>query len=181
MNDYWLNVALVIALVILNGLLSGSEAAFISLREGQLRELAHHGGRRSRAAVRLAREPNRYLTTIQLGITLAGFFASATAAVTLAQPLTGLLSFLGPAAAPGVSVAAVTVVVAGVTLVAGELAPKRLGMQYARRWAVVAAAPLTALSTVAAPVAWVLSRATDLVVRILGGDPAVGREEATVD
>lgn len=181
MNDYWLNVALVAALVLVNGLLSGSEAAFISLREGQLRELEHRGGRRNHTVVGLAREPNRYLATIQLGITLAGFLASATAAVTLAEPLAPVLSFLGPGAQTAVSIAVVTVVLAGVTLVFGELAPKRLAMQYARRWALVVAAPLSALSAVAAPIAWILGRATDLVVRILGGDPAVGREELTIE
>jgi putative hemolysin len=181
MNDYWLNVALVAALILVNGLLAGSEAAFISLREGQLRELEHRGGRRNLTVVGLAREPNRYLATIQLGITLAGFFASATAAVTLAEPLAPLLGFLGDGAQTAVSIAVVTVAVAGVTLVFGELAPKRLAMQYARRWALVVASPLSALSTVAAPIAWVLGRATDLVVRILGGDPAVGQEELTID
>lgn len=103
MNDYWLNVALVAALILVNGLLAGSEAAFISLREGQLRELEHRGGRRNLTAVGLAREPNRYLATIQLGITLAGFFASATAAVTLAEPLAPLLGFLGAGAQTAVS------------------------------------------------------------------------------
>ncbi|MDY6869108.1 MAG: hemolysin family protein [Actinomycetota bacterium] len=181
MNDYWLNVALVAALILVNGLLAGSEAAFISLREGQLRELEHRGGRRNLTVVGLAREPNRYLATIQLGITLAGFFASATAAVTLAEPLAPLLGFLGTGAQTAVSVAVVTVAVAGVTLVLGELAPKRLAMQYARRWALVVASPLSALSAVAAPIAWVLGRATDLVVRILGGDPAVGQEEPTIE
>ncbi|BBZ06532.1 membrane protein [Mycolicibacterium doricum] len=181
MNDYWSNVALVAALVLVNGLLSGSEAAFISLREGQLRELEHRGGRRDHTVVRLAREPNRYLATIQLGITLAGFFASAAAAVTLAEPLAPLLSFLGAGARTPVSIAVVTVAVAGVTLVFGELAPKRLAMQNARRWALAVASPLSALSAVAAPIAWLLGKATDLVVQSLGGDPAVGREELTVE
>ncbi|BBZ62247.1 hemolysin family protein [Mycolicibacterium monacense] len=181
MSDYWLNVALVFALILVNGLLAGSEAAFISLREGQLRELEHRGGRRDLTVVGLAREPNRYLATIQLGITLAGFFASATAAVTLAEPLAPLLGFLGAGAQTAVSIAVVTVLVAGVTLVFGELAPKRLAMQYARRWALVVASPLSAMSAVAAPIAWVLGRATDLVVRILGGDPAVGQEELTIE
>lgn len=180
MSHYWPQVALVVALVVVNGLLAGSEAAYISLREGQLREIERRATRRSRVVVRLVREPNRFLATIQLGITLAGFLASATAAVTLAEPLVARLSFLGDAAEI-VGVTLVTLLVAIFTLVVGELAPKRLAMQYARRWAVVVAMPLEVLSVMARPVVWVLGRATDVVVRLLGGDPSASREELTVE
>lgn len=178
MTGYWLDLALVGVLVLVNGLLSGSEAAFISLGEGQLREMERRGGRSDRIVVRLAREPNRFLATIQLGITLAGFLASATAAVSLAQPLESRLQFLGGAAAP-VSIAAVTILVTASTLVVGELAPKRLGMQYARRWAALVAPVLRALAIAATPVVWALGQATDIVVRLLGGDPDVGKGEMT--
>ena len=180
MTGYWPQVALVVALVVVNGVLAGSEAAYISLREGQLHEFERRGTRRGRVVVRLAREPNRFLVTIQLGITLAGFLASATAAVTLAEPLIARLTFLG-VAAEVVGVAAVTVLVAIFTLVAGELAPKRLAMQHARRWAIVVATPLEVLSAAARPVVWLLGKATDGVVRLFGGDPNVGREELTVE
>ncbi|WP_333891560.1 hemolysin family protein [Mycolicibacterium gadium] len=180
MTHYWPEIALVVALVVVNGVLAGSEAAYISLREGQLHEFERRGSRRGRAVVRLAREPNRFLATIQLGITLAGFLASATAAVTLAEPLIARLSFLGDAAEI-VGITVVTVLVAIFTLVVGELAPKRLAMQHARRWAVLIATPLEVLSVAARPVVWLLGKATDVVVRLLGGDPSVGREELTVD
>lgn len=180
MTHYWPQVALVVALVVVNGLLAGSEAAYISLRDGQLREFERRGTRRDRVVVRLAREPNRFLTTIQLGITLAGFLASATAAVTLAEPLVARLSFLGDAAEV-VGITAVTVVVVVFTLVVGELAPKRLAMQHSRRWAIAVATPLEVLSTVMRPVVWLLGKVTNVVVRLLGGDPSAGREELTVD
>ncbi|AFM15841.1 CBS domain-containing protein [Mycolicibacterium chubuense NBB4] len=180
MTDHRVAFALVVVLISINGLLSGSEAAFISLREGQLRELERRGGRRDQLVVRLAREPNRFLATIQLGITLAGFLASATAAVTLASPLMVVLGFLG-GAAQVVSIAVVTVIVTASTMVIGELAPKRLAMQYARRWALLVASPLKVLSTMAAPVVWLLGTATDVVVRLVGGDPRVKREELTFD
>lgn len=180
MTDYWPQVALVLVLIVVNGLLAGSEAAYISLREGQLREFERRGRGRERVVVRLAREPNRFLATIQLGITLAGFLASATAAVTLAEPLVARLSFLGDAA-EAVGITVVTLLVAILTLVVGELAPKRLAMQHARRWAVVVAMPLEVLAAAARPVVWFLGKATDVVVRLLGGDPHVGREELTVE
>ena len=95
MSGYWLDVALIAVLILVNGVLVGSEIALISLREGQLRALERRGTRRDRTLVRLARDPNRYLGTIQLGITLAGYLASAIAAVTLARPLVSSLNFLG--------------------------------------------------------------------------------------
>ena len=128
MSGYWLDIALVGALVLLNAVFAGSEMALVSLREGQLRQLERTGGARGQRLVRLARDPNRFLATIQIGITLAGFLASATAAVSLAEPLVPRVDFLGSAAEP-VVVAAVTLVLAFVTLVLGELAPKRLAMQ----------------------------------------------------
>ncbi|MFC4017476.1 hemolysin family protein [Micromonospora sp. GCM10011542] len=172
-------LALVAVLVLVNAALSGSEMAMVTLREGQLRQL----GRRSRAGdrlVRLARDPNRYLATIQLGITLAGFLASAAAAVSLAQPLVGPLGFLGAAARP-TAVLLVTVALTFVTLVIGELAPKRLAMQRAERWALVSAGPLNLLAQLSRPAVWLLSKATDLVVRLAGGDPRASREEMTED
>ena len=170
-------LALVAVLVLVNAALSGSEMALVTLREGQLRRL----GRRTRAGdrlVRLTRDPNRYLATIQLGITLAGFLASAAAAVSLAQPLVAPLGFLGAAARPA-AVLVVTVALTFVTLVLGELAPKRLAMQRAERWALVSARPLDLLARVSRPAVWLLSWATDVVVRLAGGDPRASREEMT--
>ncbi|MGC5022351.1 hemolysin family protein [Micromonospora sp. DT47] len=170
-------LALVGVLVLVNAALSGSEMAMVTLREGQLRRL----GRASRAGARLARlarEPNRYLATIQLGITLAGFLASAAAAVSLAEPLVAPLGFLGGAARP-VAVLLVTIVLTFVTLVVGELAPKRLAMQRAERWALLSAAPLDLAARLSRPAVWLLSRSTDLLVRVAGGDPRASREEVT--
>lgn len=170
-------LALVGLLVVLNAAFAGSEIALLSLREGQLARLSA-GSARGRALARLARDPNRFLSTIQIGITLAGFLASATAAVSLAEPLVEPLSFLGDAARP-VSIVAITIVLTFVTLVVGELAPKRLAMQRAEPWALAAARPLSLLARLAAPAIWLLSHATDLVVRLLGGDPDRDRQEVT--
>ncbi|MFS8097447.1 hemolysin family protein [Lentzea alba] len=170
MDGYGFNIALVGALVLVNALFAGSEMALISLREGQLRTLEREGGKGARTLVRLARDPNRFLATIQIGITLAGFLASATAAVSLAEPLVPLLGFLDGAAS-GAAVALVTIVLTFFTLVFGELAPKRLAMQYALRWALLVARPLDVLSTISRPAVWTLSAATNLVVRIFGGNP----------
>jgi len=168
MSGYWLDIALVGILVLLNAAFAGSEMALISLREGQLKQLERQGGARAMRLVRLARDPNRFLATIQIGITLAGFLASATAAVSLAEPLVPYLSALGSAAQP-VAVAGVTLVLTFLTLVFGELAPKRLAMQMALPWALTVARPLDLLSTVSRPAVALLGASTNAVVRLLGG------------
>ncbi|WP_324189126.1 hemolysin family protein [Nocardia otitidiscaviarum] len=172
----WSSLALVGALIMINGLFAGSEAALISLREGQIRELEQRGDRRSTTLVRLVRDPNRFLATIQIGITLAGFLASATAAVSMAERLAPALGLLGGAAEP-VAVASVTLALTYFTLVAGELAPKRLAMQYARSWALLMARPLDVLSRLSSPAVWLLGATTDLVVRTFGGDPNTPTEQ----
>jgi len=170
---------LLVVLIGINAVFAGSEIALVTLRDSQLDRLERQS-RTGRSLARLARDPNRFLSTTQVGITLAGFMASAIAAVTLADPLVGPLGFLGAAAKP-VAVMLVTLVLTFVTLVLGELAPKRLAMQRAERWGLVAARPLAMGARLAAPVVWVLGHATDGVVRLFGGDPHRHREEITRD
>jgi putative hemolysin len=170
-------LALVGFLIVLNAAFAGSEIALISLREGQLARLEQHSAR-GRALAKLARHPNRFLSTIQIGITLAGFLASATAAVALAEPLVEPLAFLGRGARPA-AIFTITLGLTFITLVFGELAPKRLAMQRAEGWALIAARPLTVLARITAPAIWLLSHSTDLTVRLFGGDPDRDRQEVT--
>lgn len=151
--------------------------ALVSLRESQLRRLEAESASGAVLA-RLARDPNRFLATIQIGITLAGFLASASAAVSLAEPLEEPLDVLGGAARP-VSIILVTIVLSYLTLVLGELAPKRLAMQRAERWGLLVARPLAGVAAFTRPAVWLLSHSTDVVVRLLGGDPDKEREEVT--
>jgi len=176
-NDVLPQLALVGVLVLLNAAFAGTELALVSLRDGQLQQLEKRSPSGAVLA-RLARDPNRFLATIQIGITLAGLLASAAAAVSLAEPLQERLGFLGGLAEPA-AIFLVTVVLAYVTLVFGELAPKRVAMQRAERWGLFAARPLAAMATLTRPAVWLLSRSTDLVVRVLGGDPSRQREDVT--
>ncbi|HLU52095.1 MAG TPA: hemolysin family protein [Acidimicrobiia bacterium] len=177
MDALWQQIALIVALVLLNALFAGAELALVSLRESQLRRFAARGGA-GKTLAELARDPNRFLATIQIVITLSGFFASASGAVTLAGPLADALGFLGNAAYP-VAVVVVTLLIAYFTLVVGELAPKRLAMQRAERWGLLVARPLAFISRVTRPVVWLLSESADLVVRLLGGDPRKRGQEMT--
>jgi putative hemolysin len=176
-SGLWLELGLVLVLVLVNAAFSGTEMALVSLREGQLQQLEQRSSTGALVA-RLARDPNRFLATIQVGITLAGFLASAAAAVSLAEPLERRLDFLG-GAARAVSIVVVTILLSYATLVIGELAPKRVAMQRAERWALLSARLLAAMATLTRPVVWLLSRSSDVVVRIMGGDPSVTREEVT--
>ena len=177
MTEVLPQLALVLVLVIVNAAFAGTELALVSLREGQLQRLEERSSTGA-LLVRLARQPNQFLATIQIGITLAGFLASAVAAVSLAEPLEGPLEFLGGAAEP-VAVVVVTLLLTYVTLVLGEIAPKRVAMQKAERWGMIMARPLAILSTLTRPVVWLLSHTTDIAVRLMGGDPHQQREEVT--
>jgi putative hemolysin len=177
MQPPWAEVGLVLLLVVVNAAFAGSEVALISLREGQLRRLEHQCDR-GRLIARLARDPNQFLATIQIGITLAGFLASAVAAVSLAEPVVPLLGFLGGAAEPA-AVVLVTILLTYVTLVVGELAPKRVALQRPEWWARRAARPLAVLSALTRPAVWLLSASTDLLVRLAGADPGRQREAVT--
>jgi putative hemolysin len=177
MQTPWVEIGLVLLLVVINAAFAGSEVALISLREGQLRRLEQEGGT-GRLVAQLARDPNQFLSTIQIGITLAGFLASAAAAVSLAEPLVPLLGFLGRAAEPA-AVVLVTIVLTYLTLVVGELAPKRIALQRSEGWARRAARPLRVVSIVTRPAVWLLSRSTDLLVRLAGADPGRQREAVT--
>jgi putative hemolysin len=175
----WFQLILVAVLILVNAAFAGTEMALVSLREGQLQQLEQRSAAGA-LVVRLSKEPTRFLATIQVGITLAGFLASASAAVSLAKPIEDRLEFLD-GAAEAVSIVIVTLILAYFTLVFGELAPKRIAMQRAEGWALVMARPLQALATLARPAVWLLSKSTDIAVRLLGGDPAVQREEITED
>ena len=174
----WVEIALVVVLVLVNAGLSGSEMAFVSLRESQVNRLAEEEGERGRKLAALVQDPNRFLSTIQIGITLAGFLASATAAVSLAEPLFAPLAFLGDFAEPA-AIFAVTVLLSYVTLVLGELAPKRIAMQRAQGWALRAAGPITVVARLTHPIVWLLGKSTEGVVRLGGFDPHAAREEVT--
>jgi len=179
MDGYAIEIGLIIGLIILNGYFAAAEIALISARRAVLKKAAEEGSAGAQAALRLAEDPSRLLATIQIGITLVGFMASATAAVSLAAPLAEWLASLGSpwlaGIAGGLSVFLVTVVIAYFTLVVGELAPKRLGLQRAEGVARAVAPPINVMATAVSPLVWFLAKSTDVVARLLGVTPGEGR------
>jgi putative hemolysin len=179
-SSTWVDALLVLVFVLLGGCFAAAEIALVSLRESQVRSLAERGRRGERLA-RLVADPNRFLAAVQVGVTLAGFFSAAFGAATLAAPLGNLLVGWGMprGLADTVAFIAITILISYVSLVLGELAPKRLGLQRTEAVALAAAAPLDRIARLARPVIWLLSRTTDLVVRLAGGDPRANREAIT--
>jgi putative hemolysin len=169
------DVLVVLVIVIIGGFFAAAEMALVSLRDGQVRTLAKRGRRGQRAA-RLAQNPNRFLSAVQIGVTLATLLSGAFGAATLASKLKPVLArHMSNGLASALSIVLVTLAISFVSLVLGELAPKRIALQRSERVSVFAAPVLDRLATVATPLVWLLSKATNLVVRVLGGDPTVSR------
>jgi putative hemolysin len=174
-NDVGWDILIVLVIVLIGGFFAAAEMALVSLRDGQVRALAQRGRRGLRAA-KLAQDPNRFLSAVQIGVTLATLLSGAFGAATLARLLMAELKHhLSPGAASVLSVAAVTLAISFFTLVLGELAPKRLALQRNEQVSLAAAPLLDRLATLARPLVWLLSKSTNLVVSVLGGDPGAGR------
>ncbi len=180
MSSVWANAALVLLFVLVGGVFSATEMALVSLRESQLRGMADKGRRGARVAA-VAGNPNRFLGAVQIGVTLAGFLSAAFGAATLAGELSPVLRGWGLSSgvADAVALVAITLVISYLSLVLGELAPKRIALQRAESLAMLVAPSLDRFATAMSPVIWLLSRSTDLVVRLLGGDPNAGRDQIT--
>jgi putative hemolysin len=158
---------LVIAfLFLLNGFFAMSELAVMSSRRARLEHMAEEGVRGARAAVRLLDDPTRFLSTVQVGITLVGVFAGAYSGATLADPLSAVLIDLGEYAYP-VALGAVVVGITYLSLVIGELVPKRIAINSPERVAAAVAPLMTWLSVAGAPVVFLLRVSTDAVVKLL--------------
>lgn len=179
-GEMLLNVALVVVFILVGGVFAATEIALVSLRDGQIRALAQRSRRGERAAA-LARNPNRFLSSVQIGVTVAGFFSAAYGASTLAPSFAPALRGWGlsPSAADVVALIATTLVISYLSLVLGELVPKRIALQNATGVARVTAPPLDRFATLVRPVIWLLSASTNALVRVLGGDPARTSEEMT--
>jgi putative hemolysin len=180
MSKVVLDVIVVLVIICIGGFFAGSEMALVSLREGQIRALAKRGRRGQRTA-RLASDPNRFFSAVQIGVTLATLVSGAYGAATLAGFLKSWLirQHVSPGWAATLSFVIVTVCITFVSLVLGELAPKRIALQRTQRLALLAAPLLDRIASLARPVVWLLTKSTNVVVAILGGDPRVGRQAIT--
>ena len=180
MSKVVLDIIVVLVIVCIGGFFSASEMALVSLREGQIRALTKRGRRGQRAA-RLASDPNRFFSSVQIGVTLATLVSGAYGAATLAGFLKSwfIRQHLSQDWAGTLAFIVVTVAITFVSLVLGELAPKRIGLQRAIRLSQIAAPILDRIASLARPVVWLLTKSTNMLVAILGGDPRIGRQAMT--
>jgi putative hemolysin len=161
---------LILILVIANGIFAGAELAVVSSRQVRLEQLAERGSREARAALQLARAPNDFLATVQVGITMIGILSGAVGGATLAQRLRPLLDRV-PALEPwsdGISVAVVVTGITYLSLVIGELVPKRIALHHPERLACLVAPPMRRLARLTAPLVHLLGVSTDGLLNVLG-------------
>lgn len=159
-------------LILLNAFFAAAEIAVISVRETRIRPLAENGSTAAVTLLQFLKDPSRFLATIQIGVTLAGFFASATAAAALSDNLSRFLQSIGiSSGADTISIVIITLAVAYLTLVFGELAPKRVALARAEQISFIAARPIELLSIIAGPLTHALTFSTNAVVRLFGIRP----------
>ncbi|GAA4045689.1 hemolysin family protein [Agromyces indicus] len=171
-GDLLLNIALVVVFVLIGGVFAATEMALVTLRDSQVNAIEARGRRGAKVAA-LARNPNTFLSAVQIGVTVAGFASAAYGASSIAPSVAPLLVPLGfsEQAASTIATILLTLVIAYLSLVLGELAPKRLAIQRNAQFAYAVAPVLNGFARLMRPVIWLLSVSTNAVVRLLGGDP----------
>lgn len=166
----WIDVAIILALVALNGVFAMSELAIVSSRKSRLQALAKLGKRGANTAIALASDPGRFLSTVQIGITLVGIMAGAYSGASLGGPVGDRLARLGVPAewAAELGFGIVIALTTYVSLIAGELVPKQFALRSPEPIALVMAVPMRWLARFAAPLVWLLDRSSALIFRLLG-------------
>lgn len=166
----WFDLVLILALVAVNGLLSMSELAIVSSREARLKAMAKSGSRGAKCALDLAAEPGRFLSTVQIGITLIGILNGAYSGASLGQPVSQRIELLGldKETAEAVGFGIVIVVTTFVSLVIGELVPKQFALRNPEAIAAIVSRPMGWLSKLTAPFVWLLDKTSALIFRLLG-------------
>ena len=170
-------------LILLNAFFAATEIAVLSLNDAKLRHQAENGDKTAVTLLKLAENPNRFLSTIQVGITLAGFLGSAFAAENFASRLAQVIlnagAAINPALLNSLCIVLITLVLSYFTLVLGELVPKRVAMQNPEKYARKVYRVLQVCSTLFKPVVWLLSASTNGILRLIGIDPNAEPEEVT--
>ena len=178
----WIDLLIIAGLILLNGVFAMSELAIVSARTGKLSTAANEGSRGAKTAIELAADPGKFLSTVQIGITLVGIIAGAYSGASLGEPVGERLAALG-LPAEWASEAGFALVIALTTyfsLVIGELVPKQVALRAAVPIAITMARPMALLARVAAPLVWLLDTSSGLLIRLLGVKPA-GQSAVTAE
>lgn len=164
-------LAIIFVLILLNGFFAGAEIAVLTARRSRMEQKAQSGERSARLALGLIQDPNQFLATVQVGITFVATFAAAFGGASLVEPLVQWLSQVPPAAvaehANAIALTIVTLGIAFVSLIVGELVPKRIALRNAEGLALIVAPPMAALRWIARPIVWFLGVCTNAVLFLL--------------
>ncbi len=166
----WIDALIILALIALNGVFAMSELAIVSARSARLQAMAEGGSNGAAAALRLARDPGKFLSTVQIGITLIGIIAGAYSGASLGGPTGERLAMVGVDAdwAPTIGFSVVIGITTYASLVIGELVPKQFALIAPERIAAIMARPMEWMAWISAPVVWLLDRSSALIFRLLG-------------
>jgi putative hemolysin len=170
MSHFWKDVLVILLLILINGILALSEAAMLSVRKARLQQRINNGEKKARLALKLAENPNRFLSTFQIGITVIDVLIGAISGATLAELVGGAFAQL-PALAPfsqAIGLALVVITVSFLSIVFGELVPKRLALQNADGISSAIAGPMSFVAKLFSPFIWLLGKSTDLILRLFG-------------
>jgi putative hemolysin len=156
------------ALILINAFFASAEMAIVSVNKNKLKVLAQEGNKKAKQLLKLYEEPNKFLSTIQVAITLAGFLASAAAATSMSTRIAAFLSKYDILYHTQIAVVLVTLVLSYFTLVFGELYPKRMALQYSEKIAMFCVKPILFVSKVSKPFVWMLSKSVAMLLRVTG-------------
>lgn len=169
----WTELVIVLLLIVLNGFFAMSELAIVSARRVRLQMQADDGDKGAALAIQLAEEPTRFLSTVQVGITMVGVLTGAYGGAALSRPVAHWLSSVPGIGnyADSLAVAIVVILITYLSLIVGELVPKRMALNHAEGIARFVARPMSLLSKVGAPIVWLLQRSTEVALKLLGVKP----------
>ncbi|MGO1819204.1 MAG: hemolysin family protein [Senegalia sp. (in: firmicutes)] len=178
-----MDFVLILILVILNGFFAAAEFALVSIDREKYKSKRYENDKRVKTLLKVTQNPSKFLATIQVGITLAGFLASASAAVTISKPFGELLQATGlPFVASfsnQIAIVLGTIILSFITLVFGELVPKRIALASTEKTALITARPINILSRIMKPVVFILTKTTDIIAKLLGTDTEGAEEKIT--
>lgn len=181
MNNMIMQILLLVILTLVNAFFASAEMAIVSVNKNKMKMLANEGHKKAKALCKLINEPTKFLSTIQVGITLAGFFASASAATGISEQLGNFLTDINVPYGHQIAFIGVTIILSYFTLVFGELVPKRVALKKSEKIAMVSLRPVIIISKVTAPFIKILSLSTSLIVRLIGLDNGDLEEVVTKD
>lgn len=178
-SNITIQILFLVILTLINAFFASAEMAIVSINKNKMKMLANEGNKKAKMLCNLIEEPTKFLSTIQVGITLAGFFASASAATGISKQLGAFLTSINVPYGSQIAFIGVTVILSYFTLVFGELVPKRIALKKSEEIAMISLKPIMFISKITAPFIKILSLSTHLLIKVMGLDNGDLEEKVT--